>query len=645
MGRQGVLGLAFAVVVIGLGWFLLAERAPRVGGVGRAGTAAAERGAAPAPGEPGPARAGDHGQERDAGRADAASPAAGSAQAPEADQAEARPGRWIEGRVLDVEGRPVAEVEIQAREGPGKTLARSLGDGSFRFETRAGYLRLEGLRPGYASVREAIVGTAQPSREALVVLAPAVDLAGRVVDAEGEGIDGAVLWVQDNWAGLVGFPLPLDGTEPRRPEARSGADGAFEFAAVPRLPSHPLLARADGFQTARLEVPETSRSDLEIRLEPSSAQEDPRRSTIFGVVSFADGSPAEGARVRLAQSAATSDRDGRFELLRAPWTGGDTLLVAMLEGWQPAVWGQIGPEPQERPARVGPLALILPGPVLSLAGRLERADGSPAAGWNVTVADPTVLDHNYNPAPIAETLGAEFRGWPRTDGQGRFELGGLAARDYTLRLWDPDTHLCLEAGPFPAGSRDLHLRVPGDALLESLRGRVVARGSVPIEGASVQVQFITSRTRSGYVSESVTATTSDAEGRFELSNLPRRHVQLLVGGDDLVWSTHAPGSDGFDDGPLEIQVERLARVRLDFSDLDPRPTTFQLLDAGGNALPIELRSAQGRSSTSHMSLQEGRSAVLAVGESAVTLVLMVGGRELSRRPVMLIAGEVNELAP
>ena len=90
---------------------------------------------------------------------------------------------------------------------------------------------------------------------------------------------------------------------------------------------------------------------------------------------------------------------------------------------------------------------------------------------------------------------------------------------------------------------------------------------------------------------------SDAQGAFELLDVPRRHVNLSVGGEGLVWTSYSPPGGAFDERAIEIEVERIAHVRLDFSSADPQPDTFRLLDEAGEQLMIESRSANGRSST------------------------------------------------
>ena len=550
--------------------------------------------------------------------------------------------RQVEGRVLDVTGAPLVDVAMFAD--MGKKVAQSAADGGFRFETNVERSQLVGVRDGFVTVRAAIVSHLHPTRDALVVMAPAVDLAGRVVDPEGEGVGEALLEIEDDWQGVIGFPLPLDGTEPVRAQDQTNLDGTFDWKRVPRLPERPLMARRSGFRTAALDVPEVSTSDIVIRLERTVFGDASKLPTVFGVVTFPDGSPAEGAEVRLGQSKTTTDRDGRFELPRRAWTPDDTILIAMLRGWQPAVWGEIGPAPEEA-MRVGPLALTLPGRSLAISGRVELSNGKPAEGWRVVLKDPTVIDHNNNPPPTTENLGDPFSSLVRTDERGRFEANELADRAYTLRFWHPETYVVFELGPIPAGAVDVVARVPEDAVVERLVGRVFARGGVPIVGAHVVLVFVVSSTRTGAITETAGRAVSDANGQFELLNVPRRHVGLSVGGEDLVWTSYTPPGGEFDGRAVEIEVERIAHVRLDFSSANPQPDTFRMLDEAGEQLMIESRSADGRTSTSEASLIGGRSAVLSVGESAATLVLLRNDEELSRRALQLVGGTVNELGP
>lgn len=109
--------------------------------------------------------------------------------------------RTIEGRVVDVEGRPVAGAVVRARRGdqpPGG--ATTADDGTFRLALR-GFVRLEedlvaeadgGARQGVARYEEPR-DAAGPAPRVTIVLTPARTIAVRVKDAAGAAVPGATV--------------------------------------------------------------------------------------------------------------------------------------------------------------------------------------------------------------------------------------------------------------------------------------------------------------------------------------------------------------------------------------------------------------------------------------------------------------------
>src|SRR5690606_24265116 len=110
-------------------------------------------------------------------------------------------------------------------------------------------------------------GAGEP--DVFIVLSEAVDLAGRVVDPEGAGIAGAILFVTHDGPGLVGFPHPLDHNSMPFVRIRTDRDGDFELPRAPRYDGSHLHVCSPGFEPANVELPETSRYDLRITLERS----------------------------------------------------------------------------------------------------------------------------------------------------------------------------------------------------------------------------------------------------------------------------------------------------------------------------------------------------------------------------------------
>ena len=133
-----------------------------------------------------------------------------------------RPGCWIAGRIVDPQGRPLAEATVSAteRRAPsggmraagrsarpslfGASLAESLGavktgaDGRFRLTGLAAgeadvSARLAGRRVGHAAVSELVERGGRDVGD--IVLEPGSSIAGRVLDERGRPIEGARLSV------------------------------------------------------------------------------------------------------------------------------------------------------------------------------------------------------------------------------------------------------------------------------------------------------------------------------------------------------------------------------------------------------------------------------------------------------------------
>ena len=133
----------------------------------------------------------------------------------------------------------------------------------------------------------------------------------------------------------------------------------------------------------------------------------------------------------------------------------------------------------------------LAGPALTLSGRVRYDDGEPVPGARVWVSDPSWFGNTSELGMDAtceglstttltrddiarlwtedddDTATQRFRSpslpmWSfvRADEHGRFELGGLAARDYSVRAMDEHTLQLVTQGPFPAGGAELELVLP-----------------------------------------------------------------------------------------------------------------------------------------------------------------------------------------
>jgi len=78
--------------------------------------------------------------------------------------------------------------------------------------------------------------------------------------------------------------------------------------------------------------------------------------------------------------------------------------------------------------------------------------------------------------------------WVAADADGRFELGGLDDRRYTLRVLDPKTLQSTTSQPVQAGDHDVRIEMPAPALFAKLAGRITTVGDRPVAGVSLQLR-------------------------------------------------------------------------------------------------------------------------------------------------------------
>jgi hypothetical protein len=188
---------------------------------------------------------------------------------------------------------------------------------------------------------------------------------------------------------------------------------------------------------------------------------------------------------------------------------------------------------------------------------------------------------------------------------------------------------------------------------------VVTRSGAPV--ADVTVAPMCDGFKLRYQSEVVSTSHSSVEGvrtgpdgRFELASVPRDLVYLRVDGEDTLpveYGRHVEGGlaalSGVAAGQLanlEIVVPVRMRLRVELSN----PTEadgVEVLDAAGQRIVINVIAARGRREDERMPVTAGRTEVLTVTDSAATLVLFKGEREVRRVPLALTPGDVNLILP
>ena len=197
--------------------------------------------------------------------------------------------------------------------------------------------------------------------------------------------------------------------------------------------------------------------------------------------------------------------------------------------------------------------------------------------------------------------------------------------------------------PVAAGTRDFEIRVPSDAILPRIQGRVVSRRGAPVADAKVAITYTEFRIPGAERSRRCRGTRTDAAGRFELVDVPRRGTYLSVDGAGIEdFAQHEIPQ--LADAKTEIVVTILCRFRL-----EPRETdsvdAFELLDASGERLEVVAQLPGGTSGDRRVRRLVGGFPVCEVSEEATTIVLFEGNRELRRASISLQPGALQAITP
>jgi hypothetical protein len=324
------------------------------------------------------------------------------------------PAVGYEGKVLDSNGNPVGGAEVRRLGGgPGERRWESDREGKFAFHAEDGAL-LEGRKVGHGAGRAEVDFAVQVSHQLTIRLGPAGadggagaalgSIAGRVVDAQGRPVEGALVQARaDDRRALPGRERHPSGS------ATSDADGAFTIEDLDEV-DHEVTARGPGRASASGVRP--GARGLELRLALGGA--------IEGVVrDAASGRPVAGFVVELLErrgaleraSVATAtffDPDGRYRLDGI--ASGDYLVTAVAAGRAPSPEARATVAAGEA-TRVD-LALAAGA---RLRGRVIEAEGgAPIAGARVTLEG---AGGDEGVAPLATSA--------RTGADGAFAIAGL----------------------------------------------------------------------------------------------------------------------------------------------------------------------------------------------------------------------------
>ncbi len=586
---------------------------------------------------------------------------------PTPDEAIQDPPAILQGRVQDVQGRPIVDATVfferRAAVGDGYEPAEEVcscrTDSLGRFQMPIP--RVSGRLMATDELHTAVVphyfSPTLPEQERVIVVAPRRTYAGTVVDQEDKPREGIPLRIYMDLGTARALRPGAQRSLSRSWLAVSDDRGVFEFTDVGWTEGLILAVRADGFRESFHDLPPHSQIDLEVVLERDVAGS----LSVAGVVLDSRGEPAADAYVAfLGRGSARTDAKGRFEL---GMEEGATYvaLQAVKKGYLPARLEPSAPIQYDDLRRLEPIVLVLGGEPLTLAGRVVDGNGRPLSQANVWTRDASPFGEimvealsgalQRQPCSVEGLIAGDDRpGSGRkatTDDDGHFEMRGMLARGYRLRAMHPATMEMVIVEGVQGGDHDVRIVLGGAERTRRVAGRVLFHDGRPAVG--VKLVCVRDRLPGGeynyapFPSHAWQAV--DEEGRFVFEALCIEGSHLQLSGGDVPISLRRALEPDMDLENLEIQVPRACRFQV-VLERDPEEADYlTVLDESGRRLT--LHSVFGRTGTAggFSGLRGGRSEVVIVGEDARFLVLVKDSAEVRRIPIRLEPGEIQVIRP
>lgn len=312
--------------------------------------------------------------------------------------------------------------------------------------------------------------------------------------------------------------------------------------------------------------------------------------------------PIEGARIYCGIEFATSDDEGRFEFdllaISMRSSAGVMIapvpLVAAVEGYVAAVVPDFHRLLFEAdPSVPYSLDLVLPGLAWVLSGQVLLADGRPAAGWMISLRNPSMGTHVGQERIPLETLASGQPVMQEVDAQGRFRLAGLLERPYDILAWHPDSLLHVALDDVLPTAEEIVLTAPDPADTRRVAGRLTSVSGEPLPNLAVRGLLTVSTDISPLMPvHEVRGRLARMEetGHFELQDEAQGSLKLCVDSDEfLVRQVATPPLAGLADWesvPLVVPLK--CEIVLDGrSDRPPAPM-LAFLDEQGNRLTVRI---------------------------------------------------------
>ncbi len=450
-----------------------------------------------------------------------------SGDRPPAVKLELIPGWMVSGRVVDDASQPLPDAEVRVDALPGEDPLPVIVRADARGEWRAGPLaageyRLTPRQPGFVARRpvQLVLGASHvaAARPQILELLRGAGIAGRVVDAKGGGVPGAIVRglvpgredlavIADRLplaAEAAGLPSGSGHAVGRTRTTSTDASGRFElldmlpgrvFVEISRAGSVPYRSGALALQPGQ-----------RLALAPVSLR---GGVTLTGRVVDDTGAPVDGARVVI--TAAGGGRPGAADALTevvAVTEGGGQFATSVLEGTRQLRVSAAGMQDQTLTVPVS--AAAPPAPVEVRLGRADAAvEGSARDAQGRPVARARVLawpvPASGAPAPSDVGDGVAPLASATTDAGGHFQLARLPRGQVIVEIKHPQYPLTtetVEATPPPRTPLAITVLMPGrieGEVHEKVTGAVVSTYRIEARGPDGRVAGATRKNGSSFV--------------------------------------------------------------------------------------------------------------------------------------------------
>ncbi|MFN0206304.1 MAG: sigma-70 family RNA polymerase sigma factor [Planctomycetota bacterium] len=593
----------------------------------------------------------------------------------------------VAGRVIGVRSENVAGVEIRGGNldqwsalepaGYGNILAKSDDAGKFEFviSDKKNYPSyLFGCAPHLCCIMAGTPLNAENGRESLVVVAPKIELAGRVLNEEGKPVENAIIEIVLPAALRTKLIGNVESTTLRKLAAASDAEGYYKFTEAAAVEGAMLHAAANGYVSIALVSPSATSVNFNLTLKRPGESANWLRGK---VVDSAD-NPVAGAFVGFGIDTIKTNSEGGFEfdiatkesynefartMMNQP-AFAPSELVAVKAGFLPATYSI----PKENGVlnTTETIVLKLSGTALSISGHVVTDDGKPVVDTPVWLANPTFfggigafdrkrgpkLTHIESVMAGADSGGAAWRS-VSSDSNGEFTINGVCDREYQIEALDSET---LQRGIVEnvrGGSRGVTITIARKEVFPSLKGIVVSHSGKKLAGVRVFPMCDTFKVKFeqrviGTSHQSLEGVTTNADGEFEIKNVPKNLVYLRFQSQKVVpleWGRDVEGGleklVGKDFDKLRIEVDQRCSFQVELIHPD-EGDELAMFKADGGRVSIDEYAGRSRNSGKHKII-DGRSAQLSAADNATTLVIYKNGTEVRRKAITLNPEEITTL--